>query len=62
MAKPFMDENQLADAGFYFSNQGGIVRCVFCVVEVGYYEKGQDAWKEHQMWSPFCEFANGLCA
>jgi len=27
---------------------------------MGYWEKGQDALKEHQRWSPFCEFAKGL--
>ena len=26
----FMDANQLAAAGFYFTNQSDIVRCVFC--------------------------------
>jgi len=26
---PFMDANQLAAAGFYFTNQSDIVRCVF---------------------------------
>jgi len=31
---PFMDANQLAAAGFYFTNQSDIVRCVFCGVEI----------------------------
>ena len=33
---PYMDANQLAAAGFYFTNQSDIVRCVFCGVEIGF--------------------------
>jgi hypothetical protein len=36
-----------AAGGFYFTNQSDIVRCAFCGVEVGCWEKGQDALKEH---------------
>jgi hypothetical protein len=57
-----MDGNQLAAAGFYFTDQSDIVRCAFSGVEVGYWEKVQDALKEHQRWSPFCEFAKWMCA
>ena len=60
--KLFMDVNQMAAAGFYFTNKSDIVRCAFCGVVVGYWEKGEDALKEHQRWSPFCEFAKGLGA
>ena len=34
---PFMDANQLAAVGFYFTNQSDIVRYVFCGVEIGYW-------------------------
>jgi len=36
---PFMDGNQLAAAGFYFTNQSDVVRCAFCGVEVVHWEK-----------------------
>jgi hypothetical protein len=58
---PFMDGNQLAAAGFYFTNQSDVVRCAFCGVEVGHWEEWDDVLKEHQRWSPSCGFAKGLC-
>jgi len=57
---PFMDANQLAAAGFYFTDQSDIVRCVFCGVEIGYCTDGDGALKEHRRWSPSCSFAKGL--
>jgi len=36
---PFMDVNQLAAAGFFFTSQGYVVRCAFYVVVAG-------QWKE----------------
>jgi len=38
----FMDVNQLADAGFFFTNWGDVVRCAFCGVEVGHWVEGVD--------------------
>jgi len=58
---PFMEENQLATAGFYNTNWSDVVRCAFCGVEVCHWEDGDDALKEHQRWSPFCGFGKGLC-
>jgi hypothetical protein len=52
----------MAAAGFYFTNQGDVVRCAFCRVNVGHWKEGHDALKEHQRWSIFCEFAKGPCA
>jgi len=57
---PFVDANQLAAAGFYFTNQSDIVRCVFCGVEIGYWTDGDDALKEHQRWSRSCGSVKGL--
>ena len=57
-----MDANKLAAAGLYFTNKTDIVRCAFCGVEVGYWENGQYALKEHQRWIPFSEFAKVLGA
>jgi len=58
---PFMDANQLAAAGFYFTNQNYIARCFFCGVEIGYWTGGDDALKERQHWSRSSCFAKGLC-
>ena len=57
---PFMDINHLSAAGFYFTNQADVVRCAFCGVEMGYWEEGDDAFKDHDEWSPSCEFIKGL--
>jgi len=56
---PFMDVNQLVAAGFFFTNRGGVVRCAFCGVEVEHWVEGDDAFKDHQRWSPSCEFLRG---
>ena len=58
---PFMDANQLAAAGFYFTNLSDVVRCVFCGVRVCHWSAGDDALKEHHRWSPSCGFVKGLC-
>jgi hypothetical protein len=42
-----MDINQLATAGHFFTNRGDVVRCAFCEAEVGQWEKGDDAFKDH---------------
>ena len=57
---PFMDVNQLAAAGFFFTNRGDVVRCAFCEVEVGQWVEGDDAFKDHQRWSPSCAFVKKL--
>jgi hypothetical protein len=36
-----------------------VVRCAFCGGEVGQWE-GDDAFKDHQLWSPFCAYVKGL--
>jgi hypothetical protein len=56
----FMDTNHLSAAGFYYTNQGDVVRCAFCGVEVGRWEEGDDAFRDHQRWSPSCGFIKGL--
>jgi len=55
-----MDANQLAAAGFYFTNQSDIVRSVYCGVEIGWWTDGVVALKEYQRWSPSCGFVKGL--
>lgn len=56
----FMDTNRLSAAGFYFTNRNDVVRCAFCGVEVGRWEEGDDAFRDHQRWSPSCGFLKGL--
>jgi len=53
---PFMDINQLAAAGFFFTHWGDVVRCAFCGMEVGHWVEGDYAFKDHQRWSPSCKF------
>jgi hypothetical protein len=53
-----MDQNQLALAGFFF--RGDVAYCAFCDVEVGQWVEGDDAFKDHQIWSPSCTFVKGL--
>jgi len=57
---PFMNVNQLAAAGFFFTNKGDVVCCAFCEVEVGQWAEGDDAFKDHQRWSPSCAFVKEL--
>lgn len=56
----FMDANHLSAAGFYFTNRSDVVCCAFCGVEVGRWEEGDDAFRDHQRWSPSCGFIKGL--
>ena len=55
-----MDKNFLTAAGFYFTNRGDVVRCTFCGMEVGYWKEGNNAFADHQRWSPSCGFIKGL--
>jgi hypothetical protein len=57
---PYMYVNKLAAAGFFFTTMGDVVRWAFCQVQVGHWIEGDDAFKEHKRWSPFCEFVNGM--
>jgi len=58
---PLMDVNQLAGVDFFFTNRGDVVRCAFCGVEVVYWVQEDDAFKDHQRWSPSCEFVRVVC-
>jgi len=55
----FIDKNNLAAAGFYFTNSSDVVCCAFCGAQVGHWE-GYDPFKDHQHWSPSCGFIRGL--
>ena len=55
-----MDPNQMAAAGFYYTNTRDVVCCAFCEVGIGHWEKTDNPITEHQRWSPSCDFIKGL--
>ncbi|XP_018331060.1 death-associated inhibitor of apoptosis 1 [Agrilus planipennis] len=52
----FLKPEQLAKAGFYYTQYGDKVRCPFCNVEVGQWEEGDDPLSDHARWSGSCVF------
>ena len=55
-----MDENQLAAAGFYYTDWSDVGHCAFCGLELGHWQEGDDPFRDHQRWSTSCEFIKGL--
>lgn len=55
----FMEPKSLAKAGFYYVNKDDIVRCAFCNVEIGQWQRGDNAMNDHQKWSDGCPFVLG---
>lgn len=53
---PFIDKNKLAAAGFVYFNNGDMVQCVFCKVQIGNWSNGDDPLLEHVRMSPCCRF------
>ncbi|XP_022192307.2 death-associated inhibitor of apoptosis 1-like [Nilaparvata lugens] len=45
---PFLSATQMAEAGFYFTKRGDIVRCVFCDIEMGNWVEGDDPTINHR--------------
>ena len=56
----FIDKNNLAEAGFYYTDHSDVVCCAFCVAQIGLRQVGEDSLKEHLRWSPTWEFVRGL--
>ena len=54
------DKNNLADAGFYYTDENDVVCFGFCVALIGLWQEEDYEFKEHQRWSPNCEFMRGL--
>ena len=48
----FIDKNTLAMLGFYYYGPNDLVKCVFCGVEIGMWEEGDDVLTDHMKWSP----------
>ena len=55
---PFMDTNQLAATGFYFTSWSDVVRCAFWSRSREL--EGDDAFKDLQRWNPSCGFVQWL--
>lgn len=55
----FMEPKSLAKAGFYYVNKDDIVRCAFCNIEIGQWQRGDNAMIDHQKWSDDCPFVLG---
>lgn len=55
----FLDPKDFARNGLYFTGESDIVRCVFCGVEMGCWESGDDIQADHKKWSESCSFIHG---
>lgn len=51
-----IDKEQLAEAGFYYTSIGDIVRCPFCFIEGYQWISGDDPMEDHKLWNPNCPF------
>jgi len=56
----FIDKNNLPEAGYCFTDHSDVVCCAFCVAQIGLWQEGDDAIKEHQRWNMNCEFIRSL--
>jgi len=50
----FLSKNTLAENGFYYKGEEDHVICIFCGVEIGFWEEGDDPVSEHKKYSPNC--------
>lgn len=50
----FVKPADLARTGFYFLGRNDEVRCAFCKIEIGRFERGDDPAGEHLRWAPQC--------
>ncbi|XP_062128953.1 death-associated inhibitor of apoptosis 1 [Drosophila sulfurigaster albostrigata] len=50
----FLDKKDLALTGMFFTNQEDKVKCYFCEVEIGRWERDDHPVQEHLRWSPNC--------
>jgi hypothetical protein len=54
----FVDQKQMAEAGFYFTCHDVMARCPFCKVVIGGWRPGDDPFDRHTQLSPSCTFVN----
>ncbi|KAH8379011.1 hypothetical protein KR009_002615 [Drosophila setifemur] len=50
----WLNKQQLAQTGMYYTNVDDKVKCYFCGVEIGRWEREDQPVPEHQRWSPNC--------
>ncbi|XP_017127385.1 death-associated inhibitor of apoptosis 1 [Drosophila elegans] len=50
----WLDKRQLAQTGMFYTNVNDKVKCYFCGVEIGCWEREDQPVPEHQRWSPNC--------
>lgn len=50
----WLDKGELAMTGMFFTNQDDKVKCYFCEVEIGRWDRGDQPVSEHLRWSPNC--------
>ncbi|CAO2636192.1 Baculoviral IAP repeat-containing protein 2 [Lemmus lemmus] len=51
-----VEPEQLASAGFYYTDRNDDVKCFCCDGGLRCWESGDDPWVEHAKWFPRCEF------
>jgi baculoviral IAP repeat-containing protein 7/8 len=52
---PVKPEN-LANAGFHYTGMLDYVECFHCAGKLRHWQEGDDEWKEHALWFPWCHF------
>ncbi|KAI4458466.1 inhibitor of apoptosis [Holotrichia oblita] len=57
---PFIKKETLARYGFYYKGKNDNVICVFCGIELGFWEEGDDPVEEHRKHSPKCKLLERL--
>lgn len=52
----FLRKEDVAEAGFYYTNCGDSVKCPYCKIEVGHWAVDDVPLREHEKFSPNCRF------
>lgn len=52
----FISAKQMSKAGFYYYGKQDNVKCEFCSIELGYWQRGEDPTDEHKKKSPHCAY------
>lgn len=54
----FLQPQDLAKKGFYYTHVNDVVRCAFCGIEIGHWEEGDSIDLDHRRYSEHCSFLN----
>ena len=46
--------DKIAQAGFFYTGEADCVRCFWCLLGLNCWEPGDDPWREHARFSPYC--------